>query len=145
MFTASGAGPGLSIRFTSGYTTSLEKMIVPSDDGEAGRCIRGVGYAYLNGLMANHGFFDGSGVKKTGIWLAGDYGASDVVTIPCDNDKDTKQGTTSPMMARLGTVILLGDVLPGASHGEMNELLKKSSHGSDSSYFSRPTTHTKFP
>ena len=41
------------------------------------------------------------------------------------------------MMARLGTVILLGTVLPAASHGEMIELLKKSSHGRDSSYFTR--------
>jgi hypothetical protein len=139
VFVASGTGAGLSVRFTPGYTTSLERMIVPSDNGDAGRCIRGVGYAYLNGLMLKHGFFDASGSKKTGIWLAGDYSGSDVVTIPCDNDGDTKQGTTSAMMARLGVVILLGSALPGASHGEMIELLKKSSHGTDSSYFTRST------
>jgi hypothetical protein len=136
MFTASGTGAGMSVRFTTSYTTSLEKMIVPSNDDEAGRCIRGVGYAYLNGLMLNHGFFDSD--SKTGVWLAGDYGSSDVVIIPCDNDKDTKQGTTTAMMARLGTVILLGNVLPAASHGHMIELLKQSSRGTDSSYFTRP-------
>ncbi|HME28084.1 MAG TPA: hypothetical protein VKI44_43310 [Acetobacteraceae bacterium] len=135
VFTASGTGAGMSVRFTSGYTASLEQMIVPSDNAEAGRCIRGVGYAYLNGLMLKHGVFDSG--NNTGVWLAGDFSGSDVVTIPCDNDKDTKQGTTSAMMARLGTVILVGSVLPAASHGEMIELLKKSSHGSDSSYFTR--------
>ena len=114
-------------------------MIVPSDNAEAGRCVRGVGYAYLNGLMLQHGFFDASNGKKKGIWLAGDFSGSHVVTIPCDNDRETKQGTTSAMMARLGTVILLGTVLPATSHGEMIELLKKSSHGRDSSYFTRPT------
>jgi hypothetical protein len=40
-------------------------------------------------------------------------------------------------MARLGTIILLGSVLPAASHGDMTELLKKSAHGKDSSYFTR--------
>jgi hypothetical protein len=139
VFTASGTGAGLSIRFTPGYTTSLYRMIVPSDNDEAGRCIRGVGYAYLNGLMLKHGFFDDSSSKKKGVWLAGDYSGSDVVTIPCDNDRDTKQGATSATMARLGVVILLGSVLSGASHSEMVKLLKESSHGSDSSYFTRPT------
>jgi hypothetical protein len=135
VFTASGSGAGMSVRFTHGYSTSLERMIVPSDNAQAGRCIRGVGYAYLNGLMLRHGFFDD--VSQLGVWLAGDFSGSDVVTIPCDNDKDTKQGTTSEAMARLGTVILSGSVLPAASHSEMTELLKKSAHGSDSSYFSR--------
>jgi hypothetical protein len=138
VFTASGAGAGLSVRFTTGYTASLNRMIVPSDNDEAGRCIRGVGYAYLNGVMLKHGFFDDSSSMKKGVWLAGDYGGSDVVTIPCDNDGDTKQGATSAMMARLGVAILMGSALPGASHAEMVELLKKSSHGPDSSYFTRP-------
>jgi hypothetical protein len=137
VFAAHGTAAALSVRFTPSYTTSLEKMIVPSNNAHAGRCIRGVGYAYLNGLMLKHGFFDESDSKKPkGVWLAGDYSGSDVVTIPCDNDVDTKQGTTSAMMARLGTVILMGTVIPG-SHGEMIELLKKSAHGSDSSYFTR--------
>jgi hypothetical protein len=139
VFTASGAGAGMSVSFTRGYTTSLEKMIVPSDNDEAGRCIRGVGYAYLNGLMLKHGFFDDARSMKKGVWLAGDYSGADVVTIPCDNDGDTKQGSTSATMARLGVAILLGGALPGASHSEMVELLKKSSHGKDSSYFTRPT------
>ena len=134
VFTASGSPGALNVRFTPGYTTSLEKMIVPSDNGEAGRCIRGVGYAYLNGLMLKHGFFDDPKNPKKGIWLAGDYGGSDVVTIPCDNDGDTKQGTTSAAMARLGLVFLLTS-LPGGA--EMLDLLKKSSKGSDSSYFTR--------
>jgi hypothetical protein len=135
MFTASGTGAGMTVRFTHGYSHSLEQMIVPSDNAQAGRCVRGVGYAYLNGLMLRHGFFDD--VSQLGVWLAGDFSGSDVVTIPCVNDKDTKQGTTSEAMARLGTVILRGSVLPAASHGDMTELLKKSAHGSDSSYFSR--------
>ena len=135
VFTASGTGAGMSVRFTPGYTTSLEKMIVPSDNAQAGRCIRGVGYAYLNGLMLRHGLFDD--ISQLGVWLAGDYSGSDVITIPCANDTDTKQGATSEAMARLGTIILLGSLLPAASHGDMTALLKKSAHGSDSSYFTR--------
>jgi hypothetical protein len=146
VFTATGTGTGMTVGFTTSYKTSLQKMIVPSDDVEAGRCIRGVGYAYLNGLMLNHGFFDSG--SKTGVWLAGDYGSSDVITIPCDNDTDTKQGTTTATMARLGTVIMLGSVLPAASHGHMIDLLAQSSRGSDSSFFTRPEiphplTHTQ--
>jgi hypothetical protein len=135
VFIASGNPGALSVRFTPGYATSLEKMIVPSDNDAAGRCIRGVGYAYLNGLMLKHGFFDDSSNPKTGIWLAGDYGGSDVVTIPCENDGDTKQGTTSAAMARLGLFFQFTSV-PGAA--EMIVLLEKSSSGPDSSYFTRP-------
>ena len=137
MFAASGAGAGMTVRFTPSYAHSVEQMIVPSDNAQAGRCIRGVGYAYLNGLMKVHQFF--GDISQLGVWLAGDYSGSDVVTIPCSNDIDTKQGVTSEEMARLGTVILKGSVLPAASHGIMTELLRKSAHGTDSSYFCRPT------
>lgn len=135
VFAASGSPGALTVGFTTGYDHSLEKMIVPSDNNDAGRCIRGVGYAYLNGLMLKHGFFDDPSNPKKGIWLAGDYGGSDVVTIPCDNDKDTKQGTTSSAMARLGLVFLLTSLQGGA---EMLNRLKRSSRGPDSSYFTRP-------
>ena len=135
MFAVSGAPGALTVGFTTGYDASLERMIVPSDNNDAGRCIRGVGYAYLNGLMLKHGFFDYPGAPQKGIWLAGDYGASEVVTIPCDNDRDTKQGTTSSAMARLGLVFLLTS-LPGSA--EMLNRLKRSSRGPDSSYFTRP-------
>jgi hypothetical protein len=136
VFTASGKGAGMAVRFTQSYTTSLERMIVPSDNDDAGKCIRGVGYAYLNGLLLKHEFFNAS--SKKGVWLAGDYSGSEVITIPSDNDGDTKQDTTSAAMARLGTVIMEGKVFPGASHTEMIALLKKSAHGSDSSFFTRP-------
>jgi hypothetical protein len=67
-----------------------------------------------------------------------------VVTIPCDNDIDTKQGSTTATMARLGTAILFGSVFSPKSHGEMAKLLKDSSSGPDSSYFTRAgnTTNT---
>jgi hypothetical protein len=135
MFEASGKDGTVTVNFTRDYAKSLWKMIVPSDNNEAGRCIRGVGYAYLNGLMLNHGFFDTS--AKKGVWLAGDYGSSEVVTIPCDNDKDTKPGTTSAMMARLGLSIFVQRILPGTSSAGMLELLRQSAHGTDSSYFTR--------
>jgi len=135
MFEAHAKDGKVTVNFTRDYVKSLWKMIVPSDNIEAGRCIRGVGYAYLNGLMLNHGFFDAS--AKKGVWLAGDYGGAEVVTIPCDNDKDTKQGTTSAMMARLGLSIFVHRILAGTSSAAMLELLKQSAHGSDSSYFTR--------
>lgn len=143
VFAASGTPGALNVRFSPGYLVSLERMIVPSDDVEAGTCVRGVGYAYMNGLMLKHGFFDDT--AKKGLWLAGDYNASEVVTIPCDNDTDTKQGATTSMMALLGLVIFMGSA-PGAA--EMVELLKKSSNGRDSSYFTRsalshPLSHSQ--
>ena len=70
VFAASGTPGALTVSFTPGYDTSLERMIVPSDNHDAGRCIRGVGYAYLNGLMLSHGFFDYPGNPKKGV-LAG--------------------------------------------------------------------------
>jgi hypothetical protein len=139
VFTATGTGAGMSVQFTPSFAHSIEMMIVPSDNTQAGRCIRGVGYAYLNGLMMVHQFFDPIG--QLGVWLAGDYSGSDVVTIPYSNDVVTKQGATSEEMARLGAVILTGSVLPAASHGAMADLLKKSAHGSDSSWFSRSSTN----
>jgi hypothetical protein len=43
-------------------------------------------------------------------------------------------------MATLGTVIMHSGAIPGA-HAEMIELLRKSSRGPDSSYFTRPLTN----
>jgi hypothetical protein len=143
VFAASGTPGALNVRFAPGFVTSLEQMIVPSEPVASGRCIRGVGYAYMNGLMLKHGFFDSA--TKKGLWLAGDYGGSEVVEIPCDNDGVTKQGATTAMMARLGLIIVMGGA-PGAN--EMVDLLKKSSNGGDSSYFTRsrlshPMTHNQ--
>jgi hypothetical protein len=137
MFAVSGNPGALTINFSHSYAASLWQMIVPSNNEEAGKCIRGVGYAYLNGLMRNHGFFDDSSNPKKGLWLAGDYGGSEVVTIACDNDVDTKQGATSAMMARLGVTLFLQRFLPGASSGKMLDLLRESSHGDDASWFTR--------
>jgi hypothetical protein len=146
VFAASGTPGALNVRFSAGFTTSLEQMIVPSEPDASGRCIRGVGYAYMNGLMLKHGFFDSS--TKKGLWLAGDYGASEVVEIPCDNDGVTKQGATTAMMARLGLIIFMGGGPGAGGNGEMVKLLTKSSNGGDSSYFTRsslshPMTHNQ--
>ena len=142
MFAATGNSKALNVHFAHDYATSMVKMIVPSKNEDAGRCIRGVGYAYLNGLMLKHGFFDDAPKARKGIWLAGDYGGSEVVTISCDNDVDTKQGATSNTMARLGLAIFVQRILPGTSSGQMVQLLKMSAEGSDSSYFTRTEIFT---
>jgi len=67
------SGQGVTVSFSPAFNQALEGMIVPSDNQLAGRCVRGVGYGYLNGVLEATGFFDSSSPHGGGLWVAGDF------------------------------------------------------------------------
>ena len=85
MFTVKALGKGkLDIHLASSYMHDLKLMIVNSDNDAAGRCIHGLGFAYLNGALEDGGFFNSK--DKKGVWAAGDFHHGwTPVRIPCGN------------------------------------------------------------
>lgn len=135
-----GAG-GLKINFTQGDTTldggenyakSLRDMIVDSDDPAASRCIRGIGYGFLNGALTAGGFYRRADNTKpktgNGMWLAGDYDqAAFIRGIVSANDGDARIAGTTGDLAKLMTLIHIGTFAdPGDPDGD---LLKSLLHG----------------
>jgi hypothetical protein len=105
-----GMGPDFVVDFTQSQLAAFEDMMVQQNNPGATTTIHGLGYPYLNGKIADDGFFDGVG---QGLWLAGDYAAQwPAARIPCVNDFDTAQGTTAWHLAMLLT-LLADDMLVG--------------------------------
>ncbi len=96
-----------TIAFADAFKNSLARMIVQSDDDDAGICIRALGYGYINTALKQANFFNSS----TGIWLAATYHKGDpMVRIPCVNDHPDGELTTSRLMCRLMAMIRLGQL-----------------------------------
>ncbi len=66
--------------------------------------IQALGYGYINGALAQGGFFREADLN--GIWIAGDFGARPDVRIPSVNDGDVAQATTTFDMANLYALIM---------------------------------------
>jgi len=118
-----GAGGDFVVDFTQTQRNAFEDMMVQQHNPGATTTIHGLGYPYLNGKIADDGFFDGVG---EGLWLAGDYaGQWPAARIPCVNDHDTAQGTTVWHLAMLLT-LLADDMLVGTlSSGGMKDLMAR--------------------
>jgi hypothetical protein len=119
------AKTGDLLSWTPPFDLHLEKMVVESDNDSAGFCIRALGYSWINGLSQAAGFYEPDLTKREGIWLAGDYGESPVVTIASVNDDMVKQATTCYHMAWL--MVQLADkalvkTIPGGPNGNADML-----------------------
>ncbi|MFG2891303.1 hypothetical protein [Streptomyces sp. NPDC048248] len=89
----------LAVNFSESFWNSLQDMIGGSN-AAAAATIHGLGFGYLNGALANGGFFDDP--SAIGIWLAGDFqGQWPPVRISSDNDGMVAQATTTHQMANL--------------------------------------------
>ena len=145
MFTVKALGEGkLDIHLASSYMHDLKLMIVNSDNDAAGRCIHGLGFAYLNGVLEDGGFFNSK--DKKGVWAAGDFHHGwTPVPVPCGNlAVGTAQGATTETMARLMDVIVLGDVFASTSQAKMTDFLQQAANGSDSSFLIRDDLPVSF-
>lgn len=95
-----------SIVFADGFRNNLAQMIVASDDPSAAVCTKALGYGYISTALKKENFFDSN--TSNGIWLAGTYdGVSPYVRIPCVNDHDDAQLTTTRLMCKLFSMIRL--------------------------------------
>lgn len=109
-----------AVDFTAAQLAAFQDFVVQQHDAGAGTTIHNLGYPYLNGKIADDGFFDGT----DGLWLAGDYVHTwPAARIACINDVDTAQGTTTFQFASLMT-LLANEVLVGeTSSQEMKALM----------------------
>ena len=126
------AGGGVDIDFSSTYDGNLERMIVPSSNSDAGACIHGLGYSYLNGALAAGGFFVDSAASPRGLWVAGDYSNGSnwpYVRIPAVNDVDTAQGGNTRQMVRLVALVGANRILTSADATEMAKRLADAAAG----------------
>jgi hypothetical protein len=118
--TGFGTASGPSVTFTPSFNTNLSLMIVQSDDPGASVCIDRLGYGYISAVLNEKSFFDKTltpGPDKTGatgrgIWLTADYfhPANTLVRIPCINDHNDAELTTTRQMCRLFSMIRLKQV-----------------------------------
>ena len=117
----------LKISFKTSYLTSLEDMIIISDNGQAGASVRGIGYGYLNGALAAANCLDLTNLN--GLWMGGDYSKGAIypyVRIPCINDGTTAQGGTARSMAALVSLIFSKKLLDSDACDEQLDLLHRS-------------------
>ncbi|MFD9719108.1 hypothetical protein [Streptomyces sp. NPDC059076] len=118
-----GTGPDFTVDFTQTQKDAFENMMVIQDNPGATTTIHGLGYPYLNGKIADDGFFDGT---SKGMWLAGDYAQIwRAARIPCINDLDTAQGTTLWHLAKLMTLLADDKLVGSLSSGEMKGLMAR--------------------
>lgn len=111
-----GAG-GVEVGFTARALAAFDNMIAGAHNPGATSTIHDLGYGYLNGKIADDGFFDGTG---QGIWLAGDYASVwPYVRIPSVNDAGVAQATTAWHMALLLTLMCDGRLVGPQSSAEM--------------------------
>lgn len=116
-------GGDFVVDFTQAQLNAFEDMMVQQHNPGATTTIHGLGYPYLNGKIADDGFFDGVG---EGVWLAGDYTFGTQwpsARIPCVNDQDTAQGTTAWHLAMLLTLLAERRLVGEKSSDGMKELM----------------------
>jgi hypothetical protein len=126
----SSSGTGLTVSLSPQFKVNMHQMIVPSSNDHAGRCVRALGYGYILGALESGGFYKKDATN--GIWLAGDYSGSTVwpyIRIPCVNDRDTSQGTTTYQMARWYSVLRAECLVDYQSDLEMLGLLRETVTG----------------
>lgn len=141
-------GSGLGINFKRDYETNLDGMIIKGENLPTSKCVHGVGYGYMNGTLAAHGFFiDKSGL---GLWVGTDYnGTRPKVFITTKNAASSEAAaSTSDAMARLLAIIIVGGVLSDTVCEEMRRRLKgavRSNGGSDKSWLTRSSVTDALP
>lgn len=119
-----GAAAANTVRFTSAMAENLEKMIAISDNRCAAQCVHASGYGYLNGALADAGFFDPK--TERGIWLAGDYISQyPYFRIKAVNDGMVAQAATTNQLAHLYALLFDGHLVSSGASAEMMALLAK--------------------
>jgi hypothetical protein len=86
--------------------------------------IHGLGYPYINGKVADDGFFEGT----KGVWLAGDYAFGTqwpAARIDSLNDGPSAQATTAVHLARLLTLLFDNRLVGPLSSASMQDLMER--------------------
>ncbi|MFZ0708462.1 MAG: hypothetical protein WAM53_00330 [Terrimicrobiaceae bacterium] len=132
------SGLRVAVTFSPPFDRALERMIVPSNNADAATCVHGVGYGYLNGALAEGGFFDLS--SDQGLWVAGDFQGGKkwpYVRIVSRNDGFVAQAGTTRDMAKLVSLMMTDQLLDPASCEEMRGTLARAAKGIDTPWVTR--------
>ncbi len=124
----------------------LTLMIRWSNNVAASKCIRALGYAYINGALKAGGFF--AGAPAHGLWLSGDYEGHDWIPNPPGHPQANRAGqmltkrwataqgrtlsnmtATASQVCRFLTLIAQGNLVDATSSGEMSQLLDQTGLG----------------
>ena len=134
IFTAADSGVGLVADFTDPFRRNLFDMIINSSNAAAAGVITALGYSWINGTLHAGGFFFPP--ASDGIWLAGTFtGAFPAVRIPCINDVDTAQGTSTFDIANMYAHILSGTLVDSVASTDFSAHLQVSAaQGADPSF-----------
>ena len=137
-------GAGLVANFTVTFQTNMRRMIVNSDNAAAGECVKALGYSWINGALKAAGFFFPP--AQDGIWLGGTFtGAFPPVRIPCVNDTDTAQGTTTFDMANLYAHVLNGTLIDPISSTDIGAHLQVTAAAGPDASFMDETRRPELP
>jgi hypothetical protein len=111
----------------------MRLMLRWSSNEAASKCIRALGYPYINGMLRSAGFFDRG--SRVGLWLSGDYLGNDWLKADgagqplsprwarLQRRRVTNFGGTALQVARLLTLLAQGRLVDKASSAEMLGLL----------------------
>jgi hypothetical protein len=114
--------PDFVVDFTQAQLNAFEDMIVQQHNPGATATIHGLGYPYLNGKIADDGFFEGT----SGVWLAGDYAGGQqwpAARINSVNDGPSAQATTAVHLARMLTLVFDNRLVGPISSAAMQEMM----------------------
>lgn len=124
---------GFEFIFSDSFFSNMKDMIVRSDNSAAGKCVEQLGYSWINGVLANGGFFNPETV--TGIWLAGTFTQSwPYVRVSSVNDGPVAQATTTFDLANLYALIFQRTLVDSTSCDAMLALIAESAVGPDPSW-----------
>lgn len=124
-------GGRFDVEFSDAFAAHLRGMLVTGTNPDAGHCVHGSGYGYINGALESAGLFDPA--AKRGVWLAGDYDQGyPPHRIPCANDTPTAQGTTAIALAQMLTLLVDKKLVGGASSSDMLDLMGAAAEGGHS-------------
>lgn len=111
----------------------MRLMMRWSSNEASSRCIRALGYPYLNGTLRSAGFFDPR--SRAGLWISGDYLGNDWLKADAAGQplsarwtglqrrRVTNFGGTAVQVARLMTLLAQGRLVDKASSEEMLRLM----------------------
>ena len=117
----------MSVDFEPTFLSMMASIFAnQNQNAGAQHCIHQLGYGYINCALAAAGFFD-EGLAE-GIWLARDFsnGANwPSVKIPCVNDVDTAQATTTDRLGKLLTLLFDKTLFDGRQGSSSKDMLDR--------------------
>jgi hypothetical protein len=119
IFDLAGATPGSPIAFSTSFQTWLHGSIAEGENGPSSEVINRLGFQYINGCLADAGFFDGT----SGLWLTGNFVSTPLRLASSVNDGLVGQAGSARQLAALMTRIANGTLVDATASSDMQALL----------------------